>query len=184
VGTTLVIMAIMIATGMIQNDVRMSRSITASYEVSSQSMVAKMIKAAAIIQMLSNMEEAMYYEASLPFVCSGSGCDTEIAARFEGTSKARNPSIYWELVGEKKLFLNLVDSVYLILEGSGTNYRLVGSSYELQTRLSNAVDSLDKPFVLGNKDGKYYIKLDSNAFKGRTGDFVISLWTLRTTGWM
>ncbi len=175
VGTTLVIMAIMIATGMIQNDVRMSRSITASYEVSSQSLVAKMIKAATIIEMLSKMEGTTYEEATLPFVCQSDGeCTDEINARFEGTGKLRNPSISWELVGRRQLFLDLADSIYMILEGSGTNYVLDENSGVLQNRLSDAVDSLDAPFELGHKDGKYYIKLNSSSFKAHQGDFVIS----------
>jgi len=60
VGTAIVVMAILIATGMVQNDIRLSRSMTLSYEVSSQSMTAKLIKATAEMQMLENIEKRLY----------------------------------------------------------------------------------------------------------------------------
>ncbi len=59
VGTALVIMAILIATGMVQNDVRISRTITSSYEISSQSIAAKSIRAAAEVRIISNVENAL-----------------------------------------------------------------------------------------------------------------------------
>jgi len=81
VGTALVIMAILIATGMMQNDVRISRTIISSYEISSQSIAAKAIKAAAEVKIISNIESALYkllngeYGSEFEITCSNeAGC--------------------------------------------------------------------------------------------------------------
>lgn len=60
VGTAVVIISIMVAVVMIQNDIRMSRSLSNSYESSSQSLNAKMIKSTAEAELIDNARDAIY----------------------------------------------------------------------------------------------------------------------------
>ena len=89
VGTALVIMAILIATGMMQNDVRISRTIISSYEISSQSIAAKAIKAATEVRIISNIESALYkllngeYGSEFEITCSNeAGCISAVESVF------------------------------------------------------------------------------------------------------
>jgi len=186
VGTTLVIMAILIATTMIQNDVRISRTITASYEVSSQSMLAKLIKASAEVQMMTNMEEVTYDEVSRVFQCSDqSSCDSKISSRMLSTDKSNAPSVYTSLLAWDGIFANLVDSISTVLLGTGREYVLTEDATTLQQRFDRLITALDdpanrnEPFKLGsNSEGQYYIKINDTKFNSQ--DFVLEFEEMRT----
>src|SRR3989344_8426580 len=57
IGTSMVIMAILISAALVQNDSRLSRGLSASYEVTSQGTIAKLIQATASAQMVENMQK-------------------------------------------------------------------------------------------------------------------------------
>lgn len=59
VGTAVVMITILISVVMIQNDVRISRGLTASYEVSAQTISSKLIRAAAEVQIVENIGDAI-----------------------------------------------------------------------------------------------------------------------------
>jgi hypothetical protein len=182
VGTSLVIMAIIIAAGMVQNDVRISRTLTSSYEVSSQSMVAKLIKASAEVQMISNMENITYEMLSIPFECTTAssvftdeGCDNKIEERLVETDKRIIPSVYDSLISYGGIFENIVESIDTILSGSGTNYMSLEDASDVQNRFSDLITELDEPFTIGYiNEGRYYIRINSERFN--ENDFIVEFY--------
>lgn len=62
IGTAIFMIAVLLSSVMLENDVRLSRGISSSYELSSQSITGKIIKAAASIGLISNLEELMNNE--------------------------------------------------------------------------------------------------------------------------
>src|SRR3989344_1793240 len=66
IGTSMVIMAILISAALVQNDSRLSRGLSASYEVTSQGTVAKLIQAAASVQMVENMQKLVDTRVNQP----------------------------------------------------------------------------------------------------------------------
>lgn len=171
VGTSIVIMALIIATGMLQNDIRLSRSLSSSYEVSAQSLLAKLIKAGAEVQILSNMEEITYRQVGIRFECdSKASCDSEVSNRLMKTDLTYIDSVYSSLMNFNGIFLYITESVDNVLSGSGTGYVREDSS-AIETRFSTALGALDdpnnlkEPILFGyTSDGRYYVKIVESKF--------------------
>jgi len=161
VGTSIVIMAILISAGMIQNDIRISRTISSSYEVSSQGNVAKLIRASADMYILSKMEETTYSALSIPFECVPD-CATEIDNRLTGIG---TPSVYSELVSTTGIFNGMVSSIENILSGRGENYQSVKTPTFVQDSLHNSLKSINGPFNFGRTGSdQYYVSINSAKF--------------------
>ena len=161
VGTSIVIMAILISAGMIQNDIRISRTISSSYEVSSQGTVAKLIRASADMYILSKMEEMTYSALSVPFECVPD-CATEIDNRLTGTG---TPSAYSELVSTTGIFNGMVSSIENVLSGRGENYQSVRTPTFVQDSLHNSLKSINGPFDFGRTGSdQYYVSINSAKF--------------------
>ena len=171
VGTSIVIMTLIIASGMLQNDIRISRSLSASYEVSAQSLLAKLIKAGAEVQILSNMEETTYRAIAAPIECDTvAACNAEVSKRLMTTDLTMSDSVYSRLMNFEGLFGNIVDSIQNVLSGSGTGYRMEDSS-QVRSRLDAALGALDDPNDLDEPirfgytdDGRYYVKIVESRF--------------------
>jgi hypothetical protein len=154
---------------MLQNDMRMSRSISSSYEVSAQSLLSKLIQAKVETQLLANMESATYSQlSSLPFICDDdSSCNTAINNRLTASDNL----VYQKLIGYDGLFANIIENIYMAVEGSGTTYALEGSAYSLQSRFSYLISSVN-PFQFSTtSDEKYSITLSPSSFS--PADFAV-----------
>jgi hypothetical protein len=176
VGTALVIMAIVIAAGMVQNDVRIARTLTSSYEISSQSITAKLIKATAEVKMLENMERITYEEISdFPFQCL-TNCGQEMDDRILSKDASKVPSVYSRLVGWDGIFYDMIDALTTVLLGGETNYDIIGNSQTIQNSLSDAIkNKVKNPFDIGHdSNGNYYIKINAASFKQYEGDFTLN----------
>lgn len=172
VGTALVMTAIVIASGMVQNDIRISKTISASYEVSSQGMIAKLIRASAEMQIIESTERIVYEEAAKPYDCDQLHmCDFAIGSRFLMKDKTAVPSVYADLLGYGGLFNDVINSVNMVLETTGRQYELDGDYSELHTDFADLLSRID-PFVLGYlDDGRYYVKIDDTNIN--PSDFII-----------
>lgn len=67
IGSTVIVIAVMLSAVMIQNDVRISRAIISSFEQSNQEISAKLIKASTEIQMLEGIDKSVesYFNGSM-----------------------------------------------------------------------------------------------------------------------
>jgi len=164
VGTSLVIMAILISAGMVQNNIRITRTIGSSYEVSSQGIVAKLIRASADMYILSKMEETTYDALAIPFECVPD-CNTEVNNRLTGTG---TPSVYSELVSTTGIFNGMVGSIEEVLSGRGENYQSFRTPTFVQDSLHNSLKSISGPFDFGRTGSdQYYIKINSAKFDSK-----------------
>jgi len=172
VGTALVITAIVIASGMVQNDIRISKTISASYEVSSQGMIAKLIRASAEMQIIQSTERIAYEEASKPYTCEALYiCNSAIYHRLLGKDQTVVPSVYADLLGYDGLFADVINSVNMVLETTGRQYELDGDYTSLHTDFADLLSRID-PFVLGYlDDGRYYVRIDDTNIN--PSDFII-----------
>jgi len=144
VGTALVIMAILIATTMIQNDVRISRTITASYEISSQSIAAKLIKATVELQILTNIESILYDVISNPrefeIVCSNE--DDCINKAKDVLNNPHDTFMTEMTTGAHGMYSGVIDSIYTV-----TGYTTSITDNDLAAALSR-VSAAGKTVVL------------------------------------
>jgi hypothetical protein len=94
VGTTVIMIAIVVSAAMIQNDVQISRGLTASYEVSSQSIASKIIRAAIDVKVIENIDSVLdsfmrgaYSHPPITVVCTNKGsCLLRLKDRFTSSS--------------------------------------------------------------------------------------------------
>jgi len=164
VGTSIVVMAILISAGMVQNNIRITRTIGSSYEVSSQGVVAKLIRASADMYILSKMEETTYDALAIPFECVPD-CNTEVNNRLTGTG---TPSVYSELVSTTGIFNGMVGSIEEVLSGRGENYQSFRTPTFVQDSLHNSLKSISGPFDFGRTGSdQYYIKINSAKFDSK-----------------
>jgi hypothetical protein len=157
-------MAILISAGMVQNNIRITRTIGSSYEVSSQGIVAKLIRASADMYILSKMEETTYDALAIPFECVPD-CNTEVNNRLTGTG---TPSVYSELVSTTGIFNGMVGSIEEVLSGRGENYQSFRTPTFVQDSLHNSLKSISGPFDFGRTGSdQYYIKINSAKFDSK-----------------
>ncbi len=81
VGTAVIILAVMMTSIMVLNDLRMARGLINSYEYSSEANAGALIKAAAQLQILQNIENTLndYFNNTFSFSCPGTAkCEDEV----------------------------------------------------------------------------------------------------------
>lgn len=174
VGTTVVVIATLMAVVMIQNDVRISRGLTASYEVSSQTIAAKLIKAAAEIQILENIKNNIYsyLESSHTFVCSDvNSCVDQASYDFTNP----NGGIEARMRGFDGIYNGVIANIEII-----TNYQatprvcpiapVCGTDFDCC--ISEALKPSRTPSIIDSSfdGGKYKVKVDSASISANAGD--------------
>jgi hypothetical protein len=158
VGTALVVTAILISTGMIQNDVRMSRTLISSYEISSQSTTAKLIKATVEVKMMENIEDAIYavLEDGRNFVIS---CSGEVECRQKVLDVLNNPhnTFMTKMTTEAGgLYNGVVDSVNIV-----TEYKAGFNEDELSAILEEISNHGSVVLVESTVDGRINVTINS-----------------------
>jgi hypothetical protein len=184
VGTAIVIMTILIASSMVQNDVRISRSITASYITSSQGVAAKLIKASAELHVLDQMKKGAkeFLSDGYTAVCDTSDQCVEAAVEYYEKADILDLKL---TTGAYGIFEGMTGSVSLIARYIPTKMsscfedhdciNRVTSSDQRQCCMSAAVREIQ--FMHGsiakenfeNTDcpyGRYYVNIDSSTMQG------------------
>lgn len=105
VGTAIVIMAIVASVTMMQSDARISRGLAKSYEISSQEIVAKLIKATAEMQILTNLKSDTLRDLSTGYTLTCDFNDADICS-----SKAENAMLNSLLSIKVNLFRGLSEA--------------------------------------------------------------------------
>jgi len=170
VGTAIVIIAILIANGMIQNDARISKSLVASYEISSQSTVAKLIKATAEVQILSNIDKAVYDILSndAEFIVS---CDSESACISEITDVFTEPNHALKTrmtTGAHGLYGGVIGSVNMV-----TAYSTSISDQDLSDCLKKIADAGQSVVIVTFDNGHLNVTINSAELKSTCPEVLI-----------
>ncbi|MFH0986543.1 MAG: hypothetical protein V1911_00675 [Candidatus Micrarchaeota archaeon] len=148
VGTSLVMIGLIVSAVMIENDVRISKSLTASYETSSQVTAARMMSASAIISIIENSEKiaGKIFDNGITISTEGcAGTDEECAEACAGYALAHINSqnqaggtIYnWLLSPNNSLYEGFDDAVE-----SNTNYE-ISDSPNFECKTSNDADNAE-----------------------------------------
>src|SRR3989344_1762426 len=143
IGTSMVIMAILISAALVQNDSRLSRGLSASYEVTSQGTIAKLIQATASAQMVENINARVsdclnspsfgYFTGSV--VCSSA---SQCVSEAENTAKDANGCIVGGLTtGNTGLYNGVTEAIAIV-----TGY----SSSAADQAISDALRKLENAF--------------------------------------
>jgi len=170
VGTAIVIIAILIANGMIQNDARISKSLVASYEISSQSTVAKLIKATAEVQILSNIDKAIYDILSndAEFIVS---CDSELTCISEMTdvfTKSNHAFMIRMTTGSHGLYGGVIGSVNMV-----TAYSTSISDQDLSDCLKEIADAGESAVIVTFDSGRLNVTINSAELKSTCPEVLI-----------
>ena len=170
VGTAIVIIAILIANGMIQNDVRISKSLVASYEISSQSTVAKLIKATAEVQILSNIESIVYdilsNDAEFSVSCdSYLGCISEMTDVFTEPNHALKTRM---TTGAHGLYGGVIDSVNMV-----TAYSTSISDEDLSDCLKEIADAGKSVVIVTFDNGRLNVTINSAELRSACPEVLI-----------
>ena len=114
VGTAVVVMTVLIASSIVQNDVRISRSITTSYMTSSQGVAAKLIKASAELHILEQMRKGTETFLTSPYVAYCGNNDYEACITNAKNYYEKADTLDLELTtGSNGIFYGITDSVLL-----------------------------------------------------------------------
>jgi len=170
VGTAIVVIAILIANGMIQNDARISKSLVASYEISSQSTVAKLIKATAEVQILSNIETAIYdiltNDAEFAVTCdSESACISEMTDVFTEPNHALKTRM---TTGAHGLYGGVIGSVNMV-----TAYSTSVSDQDLSDCLKKIADAKESAVIVTFDNGHLNVTINSAELKSTCPEVLI-----------
>lgn len=171
VGTTVVAIAILLAAVMIQNDIRISRGLSSSYEVSSQAIAGKLIRAAAGMQILQNIEKNInkYLDGSHIFTCSSAGeCENDAKKPF----KDEGGDIESEMRGADGIYHGVVRNIEIVTnyEPSGTCTTFIECGDDFDCCISEAlkgpppISVIETDFIVGGPDeGKYIVLIDADS---------------------
>lgn len=113
VGTAVVIITITMAVVMIQNDVRISRGLTASYEVSAQTISSKLIKAAAEVQIVENIAEAIKAVLPSEFIIT---CNSETSCKSAMKDKISDILGSEITLGSHGIYFGVVENIEVVTD--------------------------------------------------------------------
>ncbi|GEM_PF-6765674 len=171
VGTTVIMIAIVVSASMVQNDVRISRGITASYEVASQSIASKIIKAAIDVKIIENTEFVLdnimnnqYSNPAISVTCSNkNSCLLAMERKFTST----DGTLVRELSsGGHGIYSGVINSIETV-----TNYKSTsGNENGIFTFLANNPSAIKAEFV----NGRLNIRLNPTVLTQRNDLFSVS----------
>ena len=162
IGTTVVVISILVSTMVLQNDIKISRAISFSFQQYDKELDAQLIRASASIHLLNslrgfeeNYTEGKYFSGgTVKIECSNKlSCKNKLEANFKTKL---------EEYGKTSLFSGLLNSIEAI---SGYNYvsvycPIAGSSIDSSNCIADAVISATSLFDV-KEDGDYFlIKFD------------------------
>jgi|GEM_PF-3564469 len=176
IGTTIIVIAAMLSAMMLQNDVRISRTLSESFEQTNQGNAAKLIKATAEVEVAKTTDEALkdYFSNSLKYTClSKPECQSIIKSKIKSKIKSDlSSSLYSNVFGE-------IESITDYSPKDRTCPLPNNPSYmPFENCLSEAVDhglEVDLQSGTGTSAGKYLISFDidsdyENAFGVKFSD--------------
>lgn len=177
VGTAIVVITIMIASTIIQNDIRFSRAITSSYLLSSQTTVGRSVSTDIGSLMLSNMDnllEESFENMHIKTSCAVSiNCKSFAKDKIEQLLSAdidnRLPHI---------LYVGVIESVETTGGASGYRINRVGTcSSNFDTCLSNTVSFIGGDLTEKEieDDGYYHLSLNQQTLEQHKKDLALIL---------
>lgn len=165
VGTAVVIIAILVAVVMIQNDIRMSRSLSNSYEASSQSLNAKLIRSAAEAKLISNARKTLYETLEEGIELE---CEDDCLSKIKSRVRARVSS---SVNDDLEVYSGVTDSIAQVTEYS---FHDPSTSAAINEKIEDALENMGNIFEFDyDSDGRIELTLNPDEFNGHEDAFTL-----------